>query len=68
MPDLENWNPTAAANMFGVKKARRESAATTSAGAKSREQPYFKGIFSGARNHAEETEDKENISNKTFDI
>lgn len=47
MPDLDDWKPTAAAQMFIAEKERRESSATTSS--KSREQPYFNGVFGEAR-------------------
>lgn len=49
MSDLAQWNPAAAANFFAAEKMRRGRSVTTSSGSKSREQAYFKGVFSEAR-------------------
>lgn len=75
MPDLDNWNPTAAANLFVTEKARRERETTTAAGGKPREQTYFKGVFSEARKLADPDTDAEKaegshkeFSNKFFDF
>lgn len=42
MLDLENWDPTAAANLFVTEKARRERDTTTATAGKPREQTHFK--------------------------
>lgn len=73
MPDLDEWNPTAAANLFVAEKARRERDVTTSTESKSRAQAYYKGIFPQARKTSdpddEQPDDKEKEhSNKYFDF
>lgn len=75
MPNLENWNPTAAANLFVTEKARRERDTTTAAGGKPREQTYFKGVFAEAGKLVDPDTDAEKaigghkeFSNKFFDF
>lgn len=58
MPDLDEWNPTAAANLFFAEKTRRERDASSD-GVKIRAQPYFKGIFSEAQNLADPDVDQQ---------
>lgn len=75
MPDLENWNPTAATNLFVTEKAHHERGTTTAAGGKPREQKYFDRVFSAARKLADPDTDAEKAvgshkesSNKFFDF
>lgn len=72
MPDLDGWNPTAAANMFVTEKLRRKRDTTTSTESKYRVQPYFKGVFPEARKLADaDAEQPVGIgptSNKFFDF
>lgn len=48
MPEMASWNPIAAADTFLKEKERRQSNLTTGT-AKTIHQPYFKGIFFGAK-------------------
>lgn len=49
MPCVQEWNPTAAANLFVAEKMRRERITTTAKDSKTRAQRYFKGVFPEAR-------------------
>lgn len=59
MPDLAEFDPTAAAKMFVDEKCRRKSNITT-ANEKTRQQVYFKGVFPEARRtrDLDDTDDK----------
>lgn len=72
MPDLSEWDPTAAANLFFTEKKRRERDANLSTASKSRAQSYFKGVFPEARHLADPDEehpsDDEELSNIVFNF
>lgn len=76
MPQVSDWNPTAAANLFMTEKSRREhSSSSTSMESKSRALPYFNGIFPEAQklfdpddNQQTEANDDHVSSNKFFDF
>lgn len=59
MPDLGNWNPTAAANLFVTEKAHCVRDTTTAAGGKPKKQTYFEGLFSDAPKFADRDTDAE---------
>lgn len=67
MPALNEWNPTAAANLFIEEKTRRKRDASTKEGGKPREQPYFNGVFSESAVSVD-SEDKsiDDVSSNTF--
>lgn len=73
MPDLADWNPAAATQLFMSEKNRRDRDITSAAGSKSRAQEYFKGVYPEARHSfdpdAENKTDDMNVeSNKYFNF
>lgn len=72
MPDLAEWDPTDAANLFFAEKTRRGRDTSTSAENKSRAQLYFKGVFPEARSLAdpdiEQPSDDEELSSTVFEF
>lgn len=69
-PDLQEWNPSAAANLFLSEKARRDRNTTTSTENRSIAQTYFKGVFPEARKlfDPDVEQSDERSSNKYFDF
>ena len=68
MPNLSDWNPTAAAKLFVEEKSRCKRDVTT-ASVSARHQEYFKGVFPEAKASADaETDDNNSETENIFDF